>query len=89
MHSSDTLLIIDSIMPWVHSYPKPGAARCVQIDMKANRIGLRYLADVGLVGDTASTLRALLPMLRKKDDAFLRESSARVTSGTGCSIRSR
>ncbi len=78
MHSCDTLLIIGSTMPWVDSYPKPGAARCVQIDMKADRIGLRYPADVGLVGDTTSTLRALLPMLRPKDDAFLRESQARV-----------
>ena len=79
MHSCDALLIIGSTMPWVDSYPKPGAARCVQIDMKADRIGLRYPADVGLVGDTTSTLRALLPMLRQKDDAFLRESQARVT----------
>jgi thiamine pyrophosphate-dependent acetolactate synthase large subunit-like protein len=46
----------------------------VQIDIKVNRIGLRYLVDVGLVGDTASTLRAFLSTSRKKDDAFLLES---------------
>ncbi len=78
MHTCDTLLIIGSTMPWIDSYPTPGAARCVQIDMKAERIGLRYPTEIGLVGDTTSTLRALLPMLRQKDDSFLRESQARV-----------
>jgi pyruvate dehydrogenase (quinone) len=79
MHRCDTVLIIGSTMPWVDSYPKPGAARGVQVDIKAERIGLRYPVEVGLVGDTKETLRALLPLLRQKDDAFLRESQARVT----------
>lgn len=79
MHRCDTLLIIGSTMPWVDSYPTPGAARGVQIDTKAERIGLRYPVEVGLVGDAKETLRALLPMLRQKDDAFLRESQARVS----------
>jgi pyruvate dehydrogenase (quinone) len=79
MHRCDTVLIVGSTMPWVDSYPKPGAARGVQVDIKAERIGLRYPVEVGLVGDTKETLRALLPLLRQKDDAFLRESQARVT----------
>ncbi|WP_222105695.1 thiamine pyrophosphate-binding protein [Paraburkholderia sp. BCC1885] len=78
MHRCDTVLIIGSTMPWVDSYPRPGAARGVQLDIKAERIGLRYPVEVGLVGDTKETLRALLPLLRQKDDAFLRESQARV-----------
>ncbi|MGI4814268.1 MAG: thiamine pyrophosphate-binding protein [Janthinobacterium lividum] len=79
MHRCDTVLIIGSTMPWVDSYPQPGTARGVQVDIKAERIGLRYPVEVGLVGDTKETLRALLPLLRQKDDAFLRESQARVT----------
>ncbi|MFM0283001.1 thiamine pyrophosphate-binding protein [Paraburkholderia sediminicola] len=78
MHRCDTVLIIGSTMPWVDSYPTPGAARGVQVDTKADRIGLRYPVEVGLVGDAKETLRALLPLLRQKDDGFLRESQARV-----------
>ena len=78
MHGCDTVLIIGTTMPWVDSYPKPGAARGVQLDIKAERIGLRFPVEVGLVGDTKETLRALLPLLRQKDDAFLRETQGRV-----------
>lgn len=78
MHRCDTVLIIGSTMPWVDSYPKPGTARGVQVDTKAERIGLRYPVEVGLVGDAKETLRALLPLLRQNDDSFLRESQARV-----------
>jgi pyruvate dehydrogenase (quinone) len=79
MHRCDTVVIIGSTMPWIDSYPKPGAARGVQIDMKPERIGLRFPVEAGLVGDTAATLRALMPMLRQKDDAFLREIQNEVT----------
>jgi pyruvate dehydrogenase (quinone)/pyruvate decarboxylase len=78
MHRCDTVLIIGSTMPWVDSYPRPGVARGVQIDLRAERIGLRYPVEVGLVGDTKETLRALLPLLRQKDESFLLESQARV-----------
>jgi len=79
MHRCDTVLIFGSTMPWVDSYPKPGTARGVQIDVKAERIGLRYPVEVGLVGDTKETLRALLPLLHQKDDAFLHDIQAQVT----------
>jgi pyruvate dehydrogenase (quinone) len=79
MQRCDTVLIVGTTMPWVDSYPKPGAARGVQIDIRADRIGLRFPVEVGLVGDTKETLRALMPLLRPKDDAFLRESQMRVT----------
>lgn len=78
MHRCDTVLIIGTTMPWVDSYPQPGAARGVQIDTKPDRIGLRFPVEVGLVGDTQATLRALLPMLRPKDPAFLHETQASV-----------
>ncbi|WP_284505014.1 thiamine pyrophosphate-dependent enzyme [Caballeronia sp. INDeC2] len=78
MHRCDTCLIIGTTMPWIDSYPKPGAARGVQIDAKADRVGLRFPVEVGLVGDTRETLRALLPMLRPKDPEFLHETQASV-----------
>ena len=79
MHHCDTVLILGSTMPWLDSYPRPGTARGVQIDLKADRIGLRYPVDVGLVGDTRRTLAALLPMLSPKPDrTFLAAAQAQL-----------
>ncbi|MGH2366323.1 MAG: thiamine pyrophosphate-dependent enzyme, partial [Chloroflexota bacterium] len=73
----DTLILIGTGMPYMEFYPKPGQARCVQIDHDAARIGLRYPADIGLVGDCAGVLRALLPLLSQKQDrAFLNKAQS-------------
>jgi pyruvate dehydrogenase (quinone)/pyruvate oxidase len=72
MESCDGLLIVGSTMPYIEFYPAPGQAKCVQIDDKPERIGLRYPADVGLVGDAKATLRAILPLLsRNENRSFL------------------
>jgi pyruvate dehydrogenase (quinone) len=68
MSACDGLLIVGSSMPYIEFLPKPGQARCVQIDDKPERIGLRYPAEVGLVADARATLRALLPLLSRNDD---------------------
>jgi pyruvate dehydrogenase (quinone) len=79
MHACDTLLILGSTMPWVDSYPKPGQARAVQVDIKPDRLGLRYPVEVGLAGEVQATLTALLPLLRRKDDrGFLAEAQSRM-----------
>ncbi|HUZ76432.1 MAG TPA: thiamine pyrophosphate-dependent enzyme [Chloroflexota bacterium] len=73
----DTLVLLGTGMPYMEFYPKPGQARCVQIDYDAARIGLRYPADIGLVGDCASVLRALLPLVTQKQDrAFLNKAQS-------------
>jgi pyruvate dehydrogenase (quinone)/pyruvate decarboxylase len=47
--------------------------------LKADRIGLRFPVDVGLVGDVKQTLAALLPMLtRKSDRAFLADAQSQL-----------
>lgn len=61
----DTLLMIGTSYPYIEYLPKPGEARCVQIDSNGQRIGLRYPVDVGLVGDSKKTLSLLLPMLKR------------------------
>ena len=77
MHNCDAVLILGSTMPWIDSYPKPGQARGVQIDLKADRIGLRYPVEIGLVGDVKATLAALNPLLtRKTDRSFLSTAQA-------------
>ena len=66
MNGCDTLLIVGSNDPWSEFYPRPGQARAVQIDIDGRRIGRRYPIEVGLVGDAGETLRALLPLLRRR-----------------------
>ena len=66
-------------MPWFDYYPRPGQARGVQIDMKPDRIGLRYPAEIGLVGDVRATLSALIPLLQRRTDrSFLQEAQSRM-----------
>jgi pyruvate dehydrogenase (quinone) len=79
MQNCDTLLILGSTMPWIDSYPKQGTARAVQIDIKADHIGLRYPTELGLVGDVKTTLAALLLLLQRKPDrSFLTEAQRRM-----------
>jgi len=69
----DTFLMIGSSFPYSEWLPEPGQARGVQIDIDARLIGLRYPMEVNLVGDAAATLRALIPLLHRKDDRSWRE----------------
>jgi pyruvate dehydrogenase (quinone) len=79
----DTVFIIGSTMPWFEYYPKPGQARGVQIDMKPDRIGLRYPVEIGLVGDAKATLAALIPLLQRQSDrSFLQEAQSRMAAWT-------
>lgn len=73
----DTLLIVGSSFPYIEYYPKPGQARCVQIDNDARRIGLRYPVEAPLVGDAGACLRALKERLQRKSDrGFLDQAQA-------------
>jgi pyruvate dehydrogenase (quinone) len=79
MEECDTLIIAGTSFPYMEFYPKPGQAKSIQIDMDPTRIGLRYPADVGLVGQCWDVLRALLPLLRPKTDrTFLQTAQARM-----------
>jgi thiamine pyrophosphate-dependent acetolactate synthase large subunit-like protein len=79
MKNCDTVFIIGSTMPWFEYYPKPGQARGVQLDMKPDRIGLRYPVEIGLVGDAKATLTALIPLLQRQSDRFfLKEAQNRM-----------
>jgi pyruvate dehydrogenase (quinone) len=75
MEGCDALVVVGSSMPYIEFWPSPGQAACVQIDDQAERIGLRYPVDVGLVGDAKATLQALIPLLsRNEDREFLHEA---------------
>jgi len=81
MQECDTLIIAGSSFPYLDFYPKPGKAKAVQIDVSPTRIGLRYPAEVGLVGDCRAVLRALFPLIKKKSDqSFIETCQKRMKS---------
>jgi pyruvate dehydrogenase (quinone) len=79
MNACDTLLMIGSGFPYAEFLPKEGDARGVQIDLKADMLSLRYPMEVNLVGDSAETLRALLPLLKQKESGAWRSRIERWT----------
>ncbi len=77
MENCDAVLIVGSTFPYIEYYPKPSQARGVQLDRDAQRIGLRFPVESGLVGDAAETLRALNGRLtQKQDGSFLGQAQA-------------
>ena len=66
MQDCDTFLMVGSAFPYSEFLPKPGNARGVQIDIDGARLSLRYPMEISMVGDSATTLAALLPMLGQK-----------------------
>jgi pyruvate dehydrogenase (quinone) len=73
MRDCDTLLTVGSSFPYANYFPKPGKARGVQIDVDPTMIGLRYPYEVNIVADGGAALRALIPLLERKEDRSWRE----------------
>ena len=77
MEEADTLLMVGTNYPFTKYLPKAGQAQVVQIDYDAARAGARIPTQAPLVGDAASTLRALNPLLEQKEDrTFLQKAQA-------------
>ena len=74
MQDCDTFFMIGSSFPYSEFLPKPGSARGVQIDIDAGALSLRYPMEFSMVGDAATTLRALLPHLQQKTDTSWRKT---------------
>ena len=73
MIECDTLLMVGSGFPYSEFLPEEGQARGVQIDIDAKMLSIRYPMEVNLVGDSAATLRALIPLLKRKTDRKWRD----------------
>ncbi|WP_277810432.1 thiamine pyrophosphate-requiring protein [Chromohalobacter canadensis] len=73
MSNCDTLLMIGSTFPYSEFLPEEGQARGVQIDIDGRMLSMRYPMEVNLIGDSAATLKALLPHLERKTDRSWRE----------------
>ncbi|RFU82659.1 thiamine pyrophosphate-requiring protein [Streptomyces triticagri] len=67
MRDCDTLLTVGSSFPYSQFLPPYGKARGVQIDIDPHMIGMRYPYEVNLVGDARTTLRRLIPLLRRNE----------------------
>jgi pyruvate dehydrogenase (quinone) len=66
-------LMVGSSFPYSEFLPPEGQARGVQIDIDGKMLSIRYPMEVNLVGDSALTLKALIPFLKGKEDRTWRE----------------
>ncbi len=88
MTDCDTLLMVGSSFPYSEFLPEEGLARGVQIDIEPRMLSLRYPMELNLMGDSAETLRALIPLLERKTDRAWREKIEEGSSSGGrCSKR--
>jgi pyruvate dehydrogenase (quinone) len=79
MTHCDTLLMVGTGFPYAEFLPEEGKARAVQIDIDPTMLSIRYPAEVNLHGDSAETLRLLLPLLQQKtDDGWRRDVEEQV-----------
>jgi pyruvate dehydrogenase (quinone) len=75
MKECDTLLLLGTDFPYRQFYPE--RARIVQIDIRAESLGNRTHVDIGVLGDVGTTVKALLPLVRRKADrSFLDAATA-------------
>jgi pyruvate dehydrogenase (quinone) len=81
LEECDILLMVGTSYPYIEYLPKPGDCKCVQIDSNAQRIGLRTPVEVGLVGDSRTTIRLLLPLLKRNENRdFLEKAQKNMKS---------
>jgi len=62
----EAMLMLGSDFPYTQFLPQE--TRNVQVDIRGEHIGRRARVEVGLVGDVAATIRALLPLLNHKSN---------------------
>ncbi|GHO97299.1 thiamine pyrophosphate-requiring protein [Reticulibacter mediterranei] len=73
MMDCDTLLMVGSSFPYSEFLPKEGQARGIQIDIDPRMLGIRYPMELNLTGDSVQSLRALIPLLKRKEDRSWRK----------------
>jgi pyruvate dehydrogenase (quinone) len=73
MLSCDTLLMLGTDFPYRPFYPT--GAKVAQVDRDPSALGRRVRLELGIVGDVAETVRALLPRLKAKTDQRFLQSA--------------
>lgn len=69
MLDCDVLLMLGTDFPYRQFYPHDKNVRIAQVDIRPENLGRRAPVELGVVGDVAATLRALLPMLQAHADS--------------------
>jgi pyruvate dehydrogenase (quinone) len=78
----DTALLLGCDFAWRQFYP--GKATLIQIDIDGTHLGRRHPVDIAAVGDVASTLEALLPLVNPREDRrFLDEALKHASEAVG------
>jgi pyruvate dehydrogenase (quinone) len=67
MRDCDALLMLGTDFPYRQFYPE-GRVHIAQVDIRPQHLGRRAPIELGLVGDVATTIEALLPRLDEKTD---------------------
>ena len=80
LENCDRLLLVGTSFPYLEFYPDPQEVRCVQIELNPAMIGLRFPVEVGLIGDSRVSLRALLPLLERNRHRKFLERAQRETA---------
>ncbi|HLI00240.1 MAG TPA: pyruvate dehydrogenase [Acidimicrobiales bacterium] len=65
MQAADLVLLLGTDFPYDSFLPQ---ARTVQVDIDPARLGRRTPLELGVHGDVGATLRAVLPLVREKND---------------------
>ncbi|QNK01428.1 ubiquinone-dependent pyruvate dehydrogenase [Dyella telluris] len=68
MLDCDVLLMLGTDFPYRQFYPRGKQVRIAQVDIRPENLGRRASLELGVVGDVAATLRALLPLLEANPD---------------------
>lgn len=76
LQECDTLLLLGADFAWSQFYP--AKATILQIDVDGSHLGRRHPVALGLVGDIAHTIEALIPCSRSAPTAAF--------STTACAI---
>jgi pyruvate dehydrogenase (quinone) len=76
MRDCDALLMLGTDFPYRQFYPE-GRVRIAQLDIRPQNLGRRAPIELGLVGDVAATIEALLPRLEEKTNTAHLENARR------------
>ncbi|OCG55225.1 pyruvate dehydrogenase [Gilliamella sp. Choc6-1] len=68
----DVLLMLGVDFAWSQFYPNN--ATIIQIDIDATHLGRRHPVNIGVVGSSKSTLAALFPLIKEKNDTKFLET---------------
>lgn len=84
---ADLLLCLGTDFAYTQFYPEH--AKIVQVDIDATRIGRRSPVHLGLVGDVAATLEALLPLIDSREESAFLQASLETFAEDGKKLEAR